>query len=82
MLTDNDIHTEIDRLIAREDSLRAALTGQPLLAEAEQGELRRLGDSLDQAWDLLRQRQARRDAGMDPDSARVRPVAEVEDYLG
>ena len=35
---------------------------------------------LDQAWDLLRQRQALRSAGLDPDEAHVRPVAVVEAY--
>jgi hypothetical protein len=41
-----------------------------------------LETELDQCWDLLRQRQARRDAGEDPDSAEVRPPSTVEDYLG
>ncbi|HEX2374478.1 MAG TPA: DUF2630 family protein, partial [Actinomycetota bacterium] len=36
---------------------------------------------LDQCWDLLRQRRARRDAGQDPDSASVRPEGTVEGYL-
>ena len=37
-------------------------------------------EALDQAWDLLRQREARRNAGQDPDGASVRPVSEVEHY--
>lgn len=36
---------------------------------------------LDQCWDLLRQRRARRDAGLDPDEAAVRPADTVEGYL-
>jgi hypothetical protein len=36
---------------------------------------------LDQCWDLLRQREGRRDAGEDPDQAHVRPPGEVEGYL-
>jgi hypothetical protein len=36
---------------------------------------------LDQAWDLLRQRRALREAGGDPDDAHERPAAEVEGYL-
>ncbi|MBV9293499.1 MAG: DUF2630 family protein, partial [Frankiales bacterium] len=36
---------------------------------------------LDQCWDLLRQRQARREFGEDPAAAEPRPVAEVEGYL-
>jgi hypothetical protein len=35
---------------------------------------------LDQCWDLLRQRRARRAAGLDPDDATVRDVGTVENY--
>ncbi len=37
---------------------------------------------LDQLWDLLRQRRALRDAGRDPDGARMRDAGTVERYLG
>jgi hypothetical protein len=37
--------------------------------------------ALDQAWDLLHQRRARRRAGMDPDEAAVRDPATVEGYI-
>ena len=37
---------------------------------------------LDQCWDLLHQRRARRSAGMDPDQAAVRPETTVEGYVG
>jgi hypothetical protein len=36
---------------------------------------------LDQAWDLLRQRRAKRQYGEDPDEAQERPEPEVEGYL-
>ncbi|MEX5720697.1 DUF2630 family protein [Geodermatophilus maliterrae] len=36
---------------------------------------------LDQCWDLLRQRRARRQYDEDPDAAQVRPKSEVEGYL-
>jgi hypothetical protein len=35
---------------------------------------------LDQCWDLLRQRRARREFGQDPNDARVRPASVVERY--
>jgi hypothetical protein len=35
---------------------------------------------LDQYWDLLRQRRARRDAGQDPSIAQIRDPKTVEDY--
>ncbi|MGO9054331.1 MAG: DUF2630 family protein, partial [Streptosporangiaceae bacterium] len=37
--------------------------------------------ALDQYWDLLRQRRARREFGVDPGGAEERPETEVEDYL-
>jgi Protein of unknown function (DUF2630) len=36
--------------------------------------------ALDQCWDLLRQRRARREMGQDPDDAQVRPPEVVERY--
>jgi hypothetical protein len=36
--------------------------------------------SLDQCWDLLRQRRALREAGRDPNSADERPANIVEGY--
>ena len=37
--------------------------------------------TLDQCWDLLHQRRARRDAGLDPEEARVRDEKTVEGYV-
>jgi hypothetical protein len=37
---------------------------------------------LDQCWDLLRQRRARREFGFNPDEARVRDEKTVEGYTG
>ena len=42
---------------------------------------RRLEEQLDQCWDLLRQRQARREFAQDPDSAHERSAQQVEGYL-
>jgi Protein of unknown function (DUF2630) len=36
--------------------------------------------ALDQCWDLLRQRRARREMGQDPNDAQVRPPEIVERY--
>jgi hypothetical protein len=41
---------------------------------------RQIEELLDQCWDLLRQRRAKRKAGLDPDSASVREVDMVEHY--
>jgi uncharacterized protein DUF2630 len=50
--------------------------------ETERERLNELQVTLDQCWDLLHQRRARRNAGMDPDEARVRDAREVEGYTG
>jgi len=51
-------------------------------SEADQERLSRLEISLDQCWDLLHQRRARRAAGSNPDEARVRDEKTVEGYVG
>jgi hypothetical protein len=44
--------------------------------------LQELKVTLDQAWDLLRQRRARRAAGLDPEQAKLRDEKTVEGYTG
>jgi hypothetical protein len=51
-----------------------------LLASAEAARLKKIEVELDQCWDLLRQRQARRAAGQDPNKAHVRSPKIVENY--
>jgi len=51
-------------------------------SEGDRDRLKWLEVTLDQCWDLLHQRRARRDAGLDPDDARVRDEQTVEGYLG
>jgi hypothetical protein len=52
------------------------------LDERERQRLQELAVTLDQCWDLLHQRRARRAAGQDPDQASVRDARTVEGYLG
>lgn len=82
MATDSAIHEQISHLISREHELRESLAAGAIGAAEEQSLLHDVEVQLDQCWDLLRQRQARRDAGQDPSAAQVRPAAEVEGYLG
>jgi hypothetical protein len=42
--------------------------------------LRQVEEALDQCWDLLRQRRARRESGLDPDAAKLRDATTVERY--
>jgi Protein of unknown function (DUF2630) len=49
-------------------------------SDADRRRLQELKVSLDQCWDLLRQRRALREAGRDPDAADVRAPEVVERY--
>jgi hypothetical protein len=52
------------------------------VTDEDRARLAALEVSLDRVWDLLRQRQARRDAGIDPAQAEERSANTVEGYLG
>ncbi len=79
-MDDRQVMNQIGNLVEEEHTLerQAAAEG---LGEEQQARLRDLEVQLDQCWDLLRQRRARRDAGLDPDDANVRPPNTVEGYL-
>ena len=79
-MDEHDIHQRISDLVATEHRLREALQRGELSAEEEHAQLRAAEEALDQCWDLLRQRDARRAAGQDPEEAAARPVDEVEHY--
>jgi len=78
-MDDRQILEQIRELADEEHRLEQGHAGDGLTDE----EHRRLHDlevSLDECWDLLRQRRARRAAGQDPDDAAVRPETVVERY--
>jgi hypothetical protein len=79
MAQDQDVLGTINQLAAREEELRAAEADRRLSA-AERHELADIEVRLDQCWDLLRQRRARREFGQDPDQAETRPPGTVENY--
>ena len=79
-MDDIQIHHRITALIQAEHELRAKVASGELSSSEERAELKATEEALDQCWDLLRQRQARRQYGQDPDGAEVRPVSEVEGY--
>jgi len=79
-MDDKEILAKINGLMETERELRAELADGRLSSEQERERLRSAEEALDQCWDLLRQRRARREFGEDPDAAEVRPAAEVEGY--
>jgi hypothetical protein len=80
-MDEKDILEQIQSLVDREHQLRAEGEAGEIPQSEEQSQLRRLEEALDQCWDLLRQRRARREYGQNPDDAAARPVEEVEKYL-
>ena len=80
-MDDKEIMTHINELIETEHQLREQLAAGELSAQDERERLRSTEEALDQCWDLLRQRRARREFGENPDGALARPVSEVEGYL-
>lgn len=79
-MDDKEILGRIDELMKTEHELRAKLAAGQLTTDEEHAALRSAEQALDQCWDLLRQRRARRQYGENPDAAQVRPVSEVEGY--
>lgn len=78
-MDDAEIVRRIGELAEEEHQLERSHTGTGL-SEAEQERLLSIEASLDQCWDLLRQRRARRHAGQDPDAAIQRATSVVEGY--
>ena len=75
-LGDQPVLTYIQRLVEEEQRLYQ----QGKLPQADRKRLGQVQVELDQCWDLLRQRRALRDVGLDPDDAQVRPPQIVENY--
>ncbi len=77
---DDEIFDRINELVDEEHRLEAKASPGAPLTELDEARLRDLEVRLDQCWDLLRQRRARRNAGLDPDVAAVRRPEIVEGY--
>jgi len=78
-MDDREILSRIHDLVAAEDRLHQAAIDNTL-EPTQREELRDIDAQLDQCWDLLRQRRARREFGEDPDAAQARPIDTVEHY--
>lgn len=75
---DGTLLGKIDALVHEEQHLY----GHVQLSDHDQVRLEKIKVELDQCWDLLRQRDAQKEFGKDPDRARVRPASVVEKYIG
>jgi hypothetical protein len=79
-MDDETILQRIETLSVEEQELEESHIGEPL-SEEKLARLKKVEIQLDQAYDLLRQRRARRTAGLNPDDAAVRTEGVVENYL-
>ena len=78
-MADEEIHTRIEQLVAEEHALwEREESGNA--GDSERERLAQVTVALDQCWDLLRQRRALREAGLDPTAAEVRTENVVEHY--
>lgn len=79
-MDNTEILARIRQLVDDEHALRERLQRGEISSGEERERLTRLEESLDQCWDLLRQRRAKVDAGDNPDTAATRPSRQVEGY--
>lgn len=78
-MDDREIVARITKLVDEEHHLEQTHVGKGL-APRDAERLRSIEVQLDQCWDLLRQRRARREYGQNPDEAIVRDPSTVERY--
>jgi hypothetical protein len=80
-MSETDIYAKIKDLVDTEHELRSRTEAGELDPSEERAQLDQLEKALDQCWDLLRQRRAKKDAGLSPDDAEAQSVSQVENYL-
>ncbi len=79
-MDDTELMHRIDSLVKEEHALEQRGEDEGGLSAEEHQRMKALEVSLDQCWDLLRQRRARRNAGLNPDDAQVRDESIVEHF--
>ena len=80
MVDDSDLFERINSLSREEEDLYGRAADGSGLDADERRRLDEIKVQLDQTYDLLHQRQGRRDAGQDPSAASPRPIDVVEGY--
>ena len=80
-MDDSDILARIREMVDAEHELRRKMQENPDEVPTAANRLRDLEQSLDQCWDLLRQRRAHREFAQNPDESHTRPREQVEGYL-
>lgn len=78
-MADEELRHRITELVDEEHRLERSHVGRAP-SDEERARLEQINVDLDRCWDLLRQRDARRAAGQDPDQASTRNASVVENY--
>jgi hypothetical protein len=78
-MSDAGIHDHIEALVAEEHRLLDGGTSAPL-GSSDRQRLDEIKVQLDQLWDLLRQRHAHSEFGLDPNETSTRDAETVEGY--
>ncbi len=78
-MDDSQLLQNIEKLVNEEHTLMKQAEDGPL-NEEQHARMHQLEVQLDQCWDLLRQRRARREFGMNPNEAQPRDPEIVEHY--
>jgi hypothetical protein len=76
-MDEQEIFSRINALVEEEHQLRESTEH----TEEQRARMQAIEAHLDQAWDLLRQRRAKRQYDENPDEAQERPEPTVESYL-
>jgi len=80
-MADEQVTMQIEILAREEHALfEKESAGKATTADSER--LRQVGILLDQCWDLLRQRRAKREFGQNPNEARARDPKTIKNYQG
>jgi hypothetical protein len=79
-VADTDIFEYVNALSSEEERLYQKAGDGSGLSDAERDRLQAINVELDRCYDLLHQRQGRRDADRDPSGATLRSARTVEGY--
>lgn len=79
-MDDSEVQNHIEALVAEEQQLFAAGSRDGGHTADERARLEEIKVALDRYWDLLRQRRAQEEFGLDPDAVSMRSEGTVEHY--
>lgn len=79
-MNDVDVMSHIEDLVEQEQRLLAAGSAGDGLTSEQHARLRAIKVELDRYWDLLRQRRAHEEFGLDADETSLRDASTVEHY--